>query len=226
MPAGPYGVGRTVGGVSVGALLPVLDATSSGPEELGTAQVDQQLLGCDELGVAPLPVARGDQVGVSTADLPRLIRLLGVRCRGEVTGAAHQTVGVLTTPVRLASQSGTGSLGAVDSPDLATIPPPDEPAPLRLQPGRQTSKTNHGVVNLGVGEGVEVDRGELIDHRRQPLEQLPNHARIVSNMCSLRQPLPREKVAGSVDTCPADQRACPSRTTASQVGAVTTCSSA
>ena len=48
-----HGVGVAVGGVQVGALFPILDPGGGDPEERGAAQVDQQLLGVGERGVAP-----------------------------------------------------------------------------------------------------------------------------------------------------------------------------
>ena len=65
MPALAHGVGVTVGGVEIGLLLPILDTAVSNREERGAAQVDEELFAVDELGVAPLPVARGDQIDVA-----------------------------------------------------------------------------------------------------------------------------------------------------------------
>ena len=54
--AGAHRVGVAVSGIEVGALLPIVDATGGDPEERGPTQIDEELLGLGELGVAPFPV--------------------------------------------------------------------------------------------------------------------------------------------------------------------------
>ncbi len=180
------GVGVAVGGVTVGALLPVLDAAVSDPEERCATQVDQQFLGVGELGVAPLPVTRGDQVDVGTVDLPGRIGRLGRRHLVEVTGPMHEPVGITTAQMGRPGQAGSGRLRTVDSPHLAGVPTPDQPAPLRFDASRQGAEGDHGVVQRLVVDGVEVDRGELVDRRCQRVDESPspNHATILSNRCT------------------------------------------
>ena len=56
MPAGADGVGVAVSGGTIGSLFPIVDPAGGDGEERGPAQVDEELLGLGELGVAPLPV--------------------------------------------------------------------------------------------------------------------------------------------------------------------------
>ncbi len=165
MAAGPHSVGVAVGGGEVGALFPVLDAPLSNREEGGSAHVDEELFAVDEVGVAPRPVARGDQIDVRPADLPGAIHLVGVRHLVQVAGPADQPVGVPAAPVGLPGQPGTGRLGAVVGPDLATIPPADQPAPGRLQASRQHAEADDQLVQFAVVEGVDVEASELVEYR-------------------------------------------------------------
>ncbi len=199
MPALAHGVGVAVGGGKVGTLLPILDATVSDPEERCPTQVDEQLFGVDEVGVAPLPVTRGDQIDVRATDLPGGIGRLGLWHRRQVAGPAHQPVTVTTAPMRLPGQPGRGRLRAVGGPQLAGIPPPDQPAPRRLQTGRHSAQGDDQLVQFVVIEGVDVEVGELVEHcfescRASP----PTMPPLLSNTCSLSQPLRRKFFAGFV----------------------------
>jgi hypothetical protein len=86
--------------------------------------------------------------------------------------------------VRFPGQAGTGGLRAVAGPQLAAVPYPDQPAPLRLQPCRLATQGDHGVGRGGVVEGIDVDGGELVEHRFESFEEPLNHHLILSNICS------------------------------------------
>ena len=192
MPALVHGVGVAVGGVTVGALLPVLDAAVSDLEERCPTHVDQQFLGVGELGVTPLPVTRGDQVDVGTVDLPGRICRRRRRHLVEVTGPMHEPVGITTAQMGRPGQAGSGRLRTVSSPHLAGVPTPDQAAPGCFQAGVVAAQGNDQFVEFAVGEGVDVEAGELVDDFFESFEESPNHPPIISNIRSLSLPLRRK----------------------------------
>ena len=201
MAALAHGVGVTVGGIEIGLLLPIFDAAVSNREERGAAQVDEELFGVGELGVAPLPVARGDQIDVGPVDLPGGIGGLGVRHGGEVAGPADQPVGVTAAPVGLAGQTGHRPPWSRRRPTAGGHPTARSAGTTAASnrvdsPPRATTASCTRVVI----EGVEVEFGEVVDRRCQRVEQSPSHADIISNTCSRSQPLRRKFFAGSVAT--------------------------
>ena len=91
--------GVAVGGVAVGELLPVLDPRVGDVEGRAAAQLDEELFRLGELGVAPVAVARGDEVDVGAGEVAGGVRLAGCRHRVEVSGTMHEAVTVTAPPV-------------------------------------------------------------------------------------------------------------------------------
>jgi hypothetical protein len=87
-----------------------------------------------------------------------------------------EPVGVAAPQMGFAGEAGAGGFGAVVAPDLATVPTADQPAARRFQSGRFTSEGDDGVVQFAVAKGVEVDRGEFVDHRSQAFDESGRHA--------------------------------------------------
>ena len=168
-----HGVGITIGGVTVGALFPVLDAPVSDAEERCPAQIDQALLGVGEVGIAPLPVAGSDEVDVGPRDLPGDGRRH--RCAASPEGHGHgASIGEVTAPqVRFPGQAGTGGLRAVAGPQLAAVPHPDQPthAPPAVSTGdpRRPRRRAQG------RRGYRRRRRRARRHRIESFEQSLNH---------------------------------------------------
>jgi len=154
-----------VSGVEVGTMLPIGDCLHRDTEVRGATDVDQLCFMVGELGVAPFPVTRRDQVDVLTVDLTVGVRLSGGRHRIELAATPNETVGATVADVGFTGKPGTRCFRSVTGPDLAVVPLPDQPTPDSFRTIRFGAEPDDEFVDLGVGERRGVETGERVDRR-------------------------------------------------------------
>ena len=187
---------------------------------LGEAQLlavlDEHRLVADE-GVMPGGgVGLGEQVDVVHRQPAVPDRFGQHRHRGEVVGAAQVAARSGQRRGGVAGEARRGGAGTIRPPHTTPIPPRAhrgggrvEAVPGALQPDRQ-------LVQGIVGEGVDVEVGEGVDHVVELVDDCGPHATILSNWCTTRNHVCRRFLARFRPLSPPDASGRADRTAGSQ----------